>query len=112
MKIIKKANGEVLRENAHGGSGGRKLFVDDDEIQNFQGMTYGYLPAGNKFEWHSHENVNEVMLVLHGKGFVRDDEGEYNYADGDFFILPAGIVHEIENASDFENEMIFVRVKI
>ena len=111
MKIIYKANGDVKREDAHGGSGGRKLFVDDEEIKNFQGMTYGYLPSGNKFAWHSHEGVNEVMLVLKGEGIVRDEDGEYTYNDGDFFILPSGVMHEIENTSAYENEMVFVRVK-
>ena len=76
MKIVKKVSGDVLREDAHGGSGGRKLFVDDGEIRNFQGMTYGYLPAGNKFAWHLHESVNEVMLVIKGEGIVRDEDGE------------------------------------
>jgi len=111
MKIIKKASNDVEREDAHGGSGGRKLFIDDEEVKNFAGMTYGYLPAGNKFAWHLHEGMNEVMLVIKGEGIVRDEDGEYAYGEGDFFVLPNGVLHEIENTSTIESEMVFVRVK-
>lgn len=110
MKIIKKAFESVEKTGAHGGSGGRRLFVDNGEIANFQGMTYGYLPAGNMFAWHNHERMNEVMFVIKGSGYVRDEDGEHSYAPGDFFIFPSEVYHEIVNTSDEECEMIFVRV--
>ena len=111
MQIIKKSSAQFKREDAHGGSGGRKLFVAEDEIKNFHGMTYGYLPAGSKFAYHLHEDINEVMLVLKGSGIVRDRDGEYKYNVGDFFIFPANVEHEIENPEQEEHEYIFVRVK-
>ncbi len=112
MKVIKKTQETVLREGAHGGSGGRRLFLDDNEIKNVQGMTYGYLPVGSKFEWHNHEGLNEVMLVIKGHGIVRDEDGEYSYEPGNFFIFPDSVFHEIENTDEIENEMVYVRVKI
>ncbi len=110
MKIIKKSNETFIREDAHGGSGGRKLLLDNNEIKNLQAMTHGFLPAGSKFTWHNHNNLNEVMYVLKGQGTVRDEDGVYPYNIGDFFIFPEGIYHEIENTSEEENEYIFVRV--
>ena len=74
-------------------------------------MTYGYLPAGSKFAWHSHENINEIMLVLKGTGIVKDQDGEYPYAPSDLIIFPKNIEHEIENLTTEENEYIFVRTK-
>ena len=112
MKVIKKNMEIVKREGAHGGSGGRRLYLDDNEIQNVQGMTYGYLPVGRKFEWHNHDGLNEVMLVLKGRGVLRDEDGEYPYEPGDFFILPDTVFHEMENTDTIENEMVFVRIKI
>ena len=88
------------------------VFVAEDEVKNFQGMTYGYLPVGNMFAWHNHEGMNEVMFVLKGTGILRDEDGEYDYAPGDFFIFPDGVMHEIINNGNEENEMIFVRVKV
>ena len=71
MKVIKKDFNSVERTGAHGGSGGRRLFVAEDEIKNFQGMTYGYLPVGNMFAWHNHDGLNEVMFVIKGTGILR-----------------------------------------
>ena len=110
MKIRKKSHYGFIREDAHGGSGGRKLFLDDNEVANIQGMTYGFLPAGAKFAWHNHEKLNEVMFVLKGSGSVRDEDGVYPYTVGDIFTFPEGIFHEIENNSEEEHEYIFIRV--
>jgi quercetin dioxygenase-like cupin family protein len=111
MKIIKKPAQNLKKEAAHGGSGSRKLLVAEDEITNIHGMTYGYLPAGSKFAWHSHERINEAMLVIKGEGTVKDQDGKYIYEPGDTFIFPSGIEHEIENPSREEHEFIFVRIK-
>jgi len=110
MKIQKKSHETFLREDAHGGSGGRKLLLDDKEVKNVQGMTHGFLPAASKFSWHSHEKMNEIMLVLKGQGTVRDEDGSYSYSAGDIFVFPQGISHEIENKSEEEHEYIFVRI--
>lgn len=110
MKIIKKSNETFVREDAHGGSGGRKLLLADNEMKNVQAMTYGFLPAGSKFAWHTHEKMNEVMLILKGQGTVRDEDGIYPYSKGDVFTFPKDIFHEIENTSEEEHEYIFVRV--
>ncbi len=110
MKIIKKSHEVFAREDAHGGSGGRKLLLTDNEVKNVQAMTHGFLPAGASFAWHNHENMNEVMLVLKGQGTVRDEDGIYPYSAGDVFVFPNGVFHEIENASDEEHEYIFVRI--
>lgn len=112
MKIIKKSG--VPIESAHGGQGSRQLFLTEGEIENkqFQAFTKGYLPSGGKFSWHSHKGIEEMMLVFKGQGVVRDREGEYRYEEGDFFVFPAHVVHEIENTSSTESEYIFVRVKV
>ncbi|HEU5376211.1 MAG TPA: cupin domain-containing protein [Ktedonobacteraceae bacterium] len=114
MKIIKKPGETVPREDAHGGSGGRRLYVSDSELENadFQAMTYGFLPPKAKFVWHNHEGIEEIMLVLKGKGIVRDRDGEYPYKEGDLFIYPQNIEHEIENTGDEEHEYIFIRTKV
>jgi len=110
MKIIKKSHGTFVREDAHGGSGGRKLLLADNEMKNVQGMTHGFLPAGATFEWHMHEKMNEVMIVLKGEGTVRDEDGIYPYSVGDVFIFAKGVFHEIKNTSAEEHEYIFIRI--
>lgn len=114
MIIRKKALQDVAREGAHDGSGGRRVYVDQGDINNidWQAMTWGYLPGGNSFDWHHHDDIDEVMLVLKGSGFVSDREGQYPYEVGDLFIFPANQEHMIQNPTDTEHEYIFVRVAV
>lgn len=114
MKIIKRPNTDIKKEEAHGGSGARKVIASTDYLKstNLEAMTYGYLPAGKTFDWHEHENIEEIMLVLNGEGEVHDEDGLYAYGPGDVFIYPANTQHKIHNPTDYEHEMIFVRVKI
>lgn len=112
MKIQKKSFESVPLEGAHDGAGGRRLYVDQGEINNidWQAMTYGYLPSKGVFDWHHHDDIEEFMLVIKGDGIVSDEEGDYEYSKGDLFIFPANTKHKIENPSGQEHEYVFVRV--
>ncbi len=110
MEIIKKSNESIKKEEAHGGSGSRKLYIADKEFGTIQGMTYGWLPVGNKYAWHNHENIDEIMYVIKGTGIVKDKDGEYEYQEGDTFMYPADVFHEIYNNGDIESEYVFVRI--
>jgi quercetin dioxygenase-like cupin family protein len=114
MKVIKRSGSNIPKEEAHGGSGARKIYASTDQMQSqhFEAMTHGYLPAGNVFDWHDHTDTEEIMVVLKGEGIVSDEDGDYDYAPGDVFIYPANIQHKITNNSGEEHEMIFVRVKL
>ncbi len=110
MKIIKKASENIKKEEAHGGSGSRKLYITDKEFGTIQGMTYGWLPVGNKYAWHIHENIDEVMYVIKGTGIVKDEDGKYEYKPGDTFMYPANVFHEIYNNGNIESEYVFIRI--
>ena len=114
MKIIKRAAEDIPKEEAHGGSGARKVFASADllESNNLDAMTHGFLPAGNSFDWHDHVSIEEIMFVIKGLGRVFDEDGAYEYKPGDVFIFPANTKHKITDDSQEEHEMIFVRVKV
>ena len=44
MKIIKRSQSDIKKEEAHGGSGARKMYVNSDQMQSehFEAMTYGW----------------------------------------------------------------------
>ena len=112
MQIIKRPADSILKEQAHGGSGARKVFATSEHTEgnHLDAVTYGFLPAGSSFDWHSHDEIDEIMIVLSGKGTVSDRDGDYSYSEGDVYIFPANIEHKIHNHSDTENQMIFVRI--
>lgn len=112
MKIIKRSNNSIQKEEAHAGAGARKVLASSEYMQGekLEAMTYGYLPAGRTFDWHEHTDIEEIMVVMKGEGEVYDEDGMYSYAPGDVFIFPANTQHKIHNSSDHEHEMIFVRI--
>lgn len=114
MKIIKRAKETVKIEEAHGGSGARKVYADKNYLtsQAFEAMTHGYLPGGATFDWHDHQDIEEIMVVVSGTGEVHDADGQYTYEAGDVFIFPANTQHKIHNPTKEQHEMIFVRVKV
>lgn len=114
MQIIKRSVTEIPKEEAHGGSGSRKVYASPDQLKSthFEAMTHGWLPAKQTFDWHEHKDIEEIMVVLRGTGEVHDKDGVYEYAPGDVFVFPANIQHKIHNPTDQEHEMIFVRVKV
>ncbi len=114
MKITKRSASEIPKEPAHGGSGSRKVYAVPEHLvsTHFEAMTHGWIPAGQMYDWHDHKDIEEIMVVVKGEGEVHDEDGVYLYAPGDVFIFPANTLHKIHNPTDYEHEMIFVRVKI
>jgi mannose-6-phosphate isomerase-like protein (cupin superfamily) len=114
MKISKRNAESIVVEDAHGGSGSRKVYASPDHLKSmhFDMMTHGFLPAGKTFDWHDHKDTEEIMVVVKGQGEVHDEDGMYAYAPGDVFVYPANTMHKIYNPTQEEHEMIFVRVKV
>ncbi|MFZ3301847.1 MAG: cupin domain-containing protein [Microgenomates group bacterium] len=93
-------------------SGSRKMIVSKDQTTSkyFEAMTYGYLPAGVKWEMHDHTNIIEICIVTKGNGIIKDAEGKIEeYKIGDRFIFPSNTKHEIENNSDSDSEFYLIR---
>lgn len=113
MKIIKRAKNTIKKEEAHGGRGSRKVYADSEHVSNpnLDAITHGFLPGGQTFDWHEHANTDEVMVVMYGSGIVSDEDGNYEYSEGDVFVLPADTSHKIHNPSHEEHQMIFTRIK-
>ncbi len=46
-----------------------------------------------EFIWHSHENEDEMFLVLRGKLRIKLRSGDILLTEGEFFIVPKGVEH-------------------
>ncbi len=78
----------------------------------FEALTYGYLPAGVKWEMHEHDNIVEICVVVKGKGTIKDSKGNVDtFISGDRFIFASNTKHEIENNSKAVAEFYFIRFR-
>ena len=79
MKITKRPANSIQKEEAHGGSGARKVYAAPEHLTSlhFEMMTHGFLPGGKTFDWHDHTDIEEIMVVLSGTGEVQDEDGVY-----------------------------------
>ena len=111
MKIIKKTRSELDRRLAHDGEGIKKVFADDGEVNGLEAITLSCLEPGKKFSWHNHEDATEMFFIMKGTGKIVENDGEQTFAPWDFFIIPKGVYHEIENTGNEKLEGIFIRVK-
>ncbi|MBU1619779.1 MAG: cupin domain-containing protein [Gammaproteobacteria bacterium] len=43
--------------------------------------------------WHSHENEDELFLILKGKLCIEMEEGSVELQEGEMFVVPKGVRH-------------------
>lgn len=113
-KPFKKSLKQIPVEEAHGGTGSRQLLLSkaDSVSKYLEAMTKGYLEAGAKFDWHSHNKIDESFLVTKGSGLVEFKNGEsWEYTEGDLIYIPANIEHRIIASDKTDNEFFFIRLQ-
>ncbi len=106
-------NNITVEETPHA-TGSRKLIGGKEDVPSkyFEAFTYGYLPSSVKWSMHKHEDIVEICLVIKGSGVIRNAEGKTeNFENGDRFIFPANIEHEIENTANETAEFYFFRLQ-
>lgn len=114
MKQFKKLHiDDVPSEDAHGGSGSRKLLVKPEHVESpyLEAITKGFLKTGGIFDWHSHQDIDEIFIVLKGEGTYYCEEEITEYKEGDVMITPANLKHKIEAKGKETSEFYFIRVK-
>jgi mannose-6-phosphate isomerase-like protein (cupin superfamily) len=112
-KSFKKSVGDISIEQAHWGSGSRKLLLSslDDISSNLEAMTQGFLPVWNVFDWHLHYWIDEFFFVTQGTGRIEFRDSQIQYMPDDLIYIPAHTEHRIIAEWDIENQFYFVRVK-
>lgn len=104
---------DIPIEEAHGGSGSRQVLVKPEHItsQYLEAVTKGFLKPGNIFDWHTHQDTDEIFIVLKGEGKYYCEDESTDYKEGDVITTPANLKHKIEAGGAEENEYYFIRVK-
>lgn len=47
-----------------------------------------------EFVWHSHDDTDEVFIVLYGEMFITFREGSVNLKTGEMYVVPKGVEHK------------------
>jgi mannose-6-phosphate isomerase-like protein (cupin superfamily) len=113
-KPFKKSLSQIPLEQAHGWAGSRQLILSKEDAVSkyFEAMTKGYLSAGSKFDWHSHQNVDEFFLVTKWSGIIEFKGNDaLAYKEGDVIYIPANIEHKITSSENSDNEFFFIRLQ-
>ena len=104
---------QVPIEDAHGGSGSRRLLLskDDPVSQHLHAMTKGYLNPSGVWDWHHHQGVDEFFVVIQGSGTIQfRDKPTVNFKKDDLVYIPADCEHRIKNTGSEVGEFYFIRI--
>jgi mannose-6-phosphate isomerase-like protein (cupin superfamily) len=111
-KPIHKNIADIPMEGAHDGSGSRQLLFStaEDVSSQFEAATKGFLSPGFEFDWHHHDGVDEMWIVLQGEGFIEYKDGtRFDYKADDVIYNPADLSHRIVATGSEESIYYFVR---
>jgi mannose-6-phosphate isomerase-like protein (cupin superfamily) len=50
---------------------------------------------GDKVPWHTHEDEDELFLVLEGELEVKERDGSVHLKPGEFCVVPRGLEHKV-----------------
>ncbi|MCA9386062.1 cupin domain-containing protein [Candidatus Dojkabacteria bacterium] len=101
-------------EGTHNLPGSRKTLATKEDLHtnNIDAMTKGFLKPGQCWDWHSHDDHDELGVVLKGNGKFYCEDEVVEYGPEDVIIIPAGAIHKFEAVGQEENEFYFVRIKV
>lgn len=85
---------------AHRGAVAR-MVMTSHFLQSMEFLAYAMLPPGNAIEEHVDE-VEEIYLVVKGKGLMKVGNEEREVKEWDTIWLPAGEPHGLKNTGDEE----------
>lgn len=99
---------------AHAGKGMVKntsLYDADDFSTNLHFMIYSELKPGTSIGYHTHQNNEEVYVILEGKGTMTINGREHEVVAGDVILNKPYWSHGLENTSDTELKIIVFEVQ-
>ena len=113
MKIKNFLDVPLEKLNIHGGKGmclHNTLYTSDDFEVSIIFLNYTVIPCGGSFGIHTHENDNEIYIVLEGTGVYFCNGEKVSVRSGDILINPIGGTHYLENSIDSEMRLLVFAV--
>ena len=63
-------------------------------VATFNGHDVMVVKVKGEFVWHSHDETDDLFLVLSGRLTIRMRDKDVNLEAGDLFVVPVGIEHQ------------------
>ncbi len=111
-KIILRNAKDIQLEDAHGKAGKRRVIFSGIPKSKISAVTIGYLPKGGVFDWHMHDDLDEIMFIMKGKVLAESRTQKLKAEKGSFIFFPHGIEHRQSNIGSGELVAEFMRIKI
>ena len=105
---------QIPLEGTHELPDSRQTLATKDDLvtDNIDAMTKGILKPGQYWDWHSHDEFDELGVVLQGQGIFYWEDEKVQYKKDDVIIIPARSRHKFEATGTEVNEFYFVRIKV
>lgn len=104
VQVINLEDAEKI--DLSGGSWSRMVLNRETVSGNQSSLGYSVFTPGTETAPVSHE-VEELAIVLSGRGELRLDDAVVAYGPGDALLIPAGIWHAVANTGDEDVIMVF-----
>ncbi len=62
-------------------------------VGEFNGHDLMLVKVKGEFVWHSHEDTDDLFLVLHGRVTIQLRDGNVDLGPGEMFVVPRGVEH-------------------
>lgn len=62
-------------------------------VAQFNGHDVMVVKVKGEFVWHSHEDTDDLFLVLQGRITIQMEEENVNLGPGELFVVPRGVAH-------------------
>jgi mannose-6-phosphate isomerase-like protein (cupin superfamily) len=105
---------DIPYEGTHDLPNTRQTLATKEDLvtNNIDALTKGILPVGKIWDWHKHQDYDELCVVLKGEGVFYWGNEIVNYKADDVLIIPAQGMHKFEATGSIQNEFYFVRIKV
>ncbi len=86
---------QIPLEGTHDLPNSRQTLATKDDLvtDNIDALTKGILKPGQYWDWHSHDNHDELGIVLKGTGIFYWEDEQVQYHPDDVIIIPAKSKH-------------------
>lgn len=101
-------------ESIHNQPTSRQTLATKEDLvtYNIDALTKGTLKSGEMWDWHKHEQYDELGIVIKGTGKFYFDTEAVDYKPEDVIIIPANTTHKFEALGEINSEFYFVRIKV